>query len=440
MRNLFFFSAATVVLSAFLVTSASAFAANFSIQLSKDTSNNQSLTVRYDLIGKVLLVKGACEVDSFRFRYSEGDDLEDYVAIKKANDGKSCDFSRQLSAKGLDYGKLFELRTYKLNGQNPNLVDTVFAQIPCASTAQVMSGKSNAKDNTVVLGKKQSIKVETCPAAPKAANSHVPSVTPIVTGTGNTQVQQDKPQQSCSVSSKVNEEFSRGAVNISARCSLTETVDIIIMQGDRILNKDKTRVSLAANLAAELPAIPRNSQVSNVYEVEIRKLNGSTLLKQNITVLKDPSFHHNPDGRYKTELKITPKEEETTVFRGVYWEAKISATITDRDIEDNFPQDAILVQLIKVSKDQSGNVVSEKVVDGYSYSFNVSTGREVSFKVSAKFEQPRLIGKNHWDQDSVLQKGNNYFKIRIYDAFQKEKHVDLDEVDVLVNSNLEDEK
>lgn len=437
MRNHLSFSAAAVVLSAFVVTSASAFAANFSIQLSKDTSSNQSLTVRYDLIGKVPVVKGACEVDSFRFRYSEGDDLEDYVVIKKANDGKSCDFSRQLSAKGLDYGKLFELRTYKLNGQNPNLVDTIFAQIPCAKTAQLMSGKTNAKDNTIVLGKKQSIKIETCAAAPKASTSVVPIAIPNI---GEKTNQQEKPQQSCSVSSKVNEEFSRGAVNISARCSLTETVDIIIMQGDRILNKDKTRVSLGANLTAELPAIPRNSQASNVYEVEIRKLDGHSILKQNLTVLKDPSFNHNPEGRYKTEMKITPKEEETTVFRGVYWEAKIAANIIDQDIEDHFPQSAILVQLIKVLKDQSGNVVSEKVVDGYSYSLNVSTGRDVSFTVSAKFEQPRLFGKNHWDKDSALQKGNNYFKIRIYDAFQKEKHIDLDEVDVLVNSTLEDEK
>jgi len=402
MRKSLSFSTAAVLLAGLMVTSFGAFAAKVSLEMTQKNDNNYP--VRYALV-----VEDACDADFLKFNiYDDGEKADfgklDKVEIPKSNEGKTCRLNRELSPKDIN-GKVLEVRLHKNSGNKVG--GNLYVRVPCENNALQMARSQNGGVHNL----KNEAKDFSCPKQ-SGAGGWPPAAT---------NGQQQQPQQSCSINAGV-EASNRERVRVTATCDLNaKNADVLITQGNRIVERNTINFS-AGERTNVAPLIPRPAESTIAFKVEIRTKNGETFSK-NMTIRKDPTFNHKPTAQVLSGHNMTPAPKGKSMGRGTYWPATIQVRAYDNDIEEEFPQEAILVQLINA---KTGAIIGET---------EVSTGQTAQFDVEAQFIEPLVFGSAKWDTSAALQKGENVLKVRVYDAYQKKGYIDLAVIKINVVSD-----
>ena len=163
----------------------------------------------------------------------------------------------------------------------------------------------------------------------------------------------------------------------------------------------------------------RNPYQKLSYLIEIRTSTGELFTRRDILV-KDPSWQYAPQGTYGHALTITTEKKKKAFGRGFYWPATIRARVSDGDVDPTEGKSYIKVDLVIM---ENGG---ERVLKT-AYSNSLS---EVAFEVEHEFVDPFFGQPKHRGD---LNHGENRLKVRVWDAYEGQSHVDLGEIRVHVN-------
>lgn len=211
------------------------------------------------------------------------------------------------------------------------------------------------------------------------------------------------PTQSCSISVKISEESSdRGIVAVA--CDLQAPATTRVFSGTSILCDNSGYVGPQATKQCLFTRNP-NAPLDLTIVVNSDNLEFS----KSVHLQKEPTFNYPVRAWYVDTLpEMSPApQEESVPFRGRRFESIIKVSVQDNDILEEDPQNEIRVKLVNL---KTGQVVQES---------KISTGRSVEFKLNGFYEEPRLWGKPHWDDDKPLQPGENIFAVVVSDAYKK---------------------
>jgi len=349
----------------------------------------------------IFSVRGENLLDSDVYRIRVTDNLMGETGWYKSKTGNiewdinqnTGKFYIQLSDSLLQYGYVFEIRTYRFSGAQYIETHRFRVGVPCDRNSFY-----DVFSDTIWVYESNQYSYRNC-------HDPIPEPTPVPLA----------PTQSCYVDAKANGDRS----NILVKCNLATGADVRVYQQStgNLLCQENRYLTSSYTVAC---AVTRSPYQRSDYLIEIRTANGE-LFSAKQTVVKDPTYNHKPSGQYQQGLNIVPTKEEKWFGRGYYWQASISAVVTDDDVDSSEGRPHVKVELILL-KDGAEKVIS------YSH---VNTGGTAQFALEHQYIKPKLFGKPR--HTGNIDMGQNVLKIRIWDAYDGKNYVDLDEVTVDVH-------
>ncbi len=451
------------VIFAAVFSSLSAHAAGtLSIKISQDASNNSTFT----LSGTELCPAGAVRVSTTHRSESKGPTTVTTTPYKLRN-GKDKfeikgDCTIDLPLKDfVNANDLLEATIITYNGAQADTVEKRFLRIPCLGNierfskrgeilkfAPLQSKTLDSQFPTVCVNEDQMTPplpgngrrlIQEFPPqnnGPRPLPAYPPTTGPsphldvqgIVPGQQQGGEKTQEPQQSCELIAKIDSNIST-VVNVSLKCQLQDTVTIWLVDSqNKVLYRGQPTFTQAnaENIVVNIPRSPERT-------LKFTGTLTSPLIKGEIealkTIPKDPTHLYKQTGQYQmSSLDLTPTQQSKSALnplnKGFFWSAEIKVVVADQDIEPEFPQQEIIVELLNES-------------NGVVRSVKASTGEVVSFNVEAQFLIPRFLGSSKWDTGKEMRNGDNVFKVRVYDAYSNdvEKAITLEPIHVHVNGD-----
>lgn len=226
------------------------------------------------------------------------------------------------------------------------------------------------------------------------------------------------PQLTCSTDVRL-VDGARTQAGVFVACSEGIGADV------RVYNSDNGNLLCSNNRFYATPgqasacSFARNPEYKVAYLVEIRTADGQLLTRRDL-LPKDATYRHAPRGSYSHGLSIVAEKKRKLLGRGFYWPVTISAQVTDSDVDASEGRALIKVELVLVANG------AERVLK----STNVNSGSTASFSVEHEYVDPFFGQPKHVGD---LDHGLNRLKVRVWDAYQGQSYVDLQDVSVQVN-------
>lgn len=330
---------------------------------------------------------------------------------------KSCTVNQQLTNELLTPGKALKVQTYDSYGYE---LERFYIQIPCdrefgmieeeylfhTDITTVSAVVCDSQDSDVAVVKDQKTTTITVPNAPVII---VPKEEP-------------KLIQACSVDMKV-DQSDMTRINVYMGCAYKDSIELLIHSEDQILFNQTVAIKNPRSNKQLVASLKNRNPFRTVrIDIDMDSRGFDYGDKGSVLIKKEQTYVHKSKLQMITPLKVQPKAEAKALGRGSYFQSTIEVFVQDKDIETSHPDKQIRVQLINTTNGQF-EVLNEK---------HVSTDEKVSFSVDGQYVEPNLFGSNYWDEDYVLQKGKNTFKIRVYDAYKGSAFVDSEEIQVIL--------
>jgi hypothetical protein len=310
----------------------------------------------------------------------------------------ACTVNMFLARKYLLPGKTLELRTYAGSGRR---MHSFSVTIPC-------------EESRWVAAFSDSVVYETEVARPISCGGQ--QQPPVY------QPPQQPPQQptlSCNASvgtDSRNPNVAKAYVNCNQNTGAA--VSVFGPQGSLLCENQRF---FATTLDGEVCSFNRDRSHRLDYKIKVYAADSGALIGSTEgTVVKDATYFYPPQGTLVSDRFVQPVTQNKALGRGQYWDVSVKALVADGDVDPSENQRLIKVELIEVING------GEKVIK----SDMANSGQTVQFSLEHEYVVPKLIGKPHESGD--LHRGSNTLKVRVWDAYQGNVHVDLPEVTVVI--------
>ncbi|MCB0407718.1 MAG: hypothetical protein KDD34_05890 [Bdellovibrionales bacterium] len=331
-----------------------------------------------------------------------------------------CRINQQVTDDLLEPGKALEVVIYDDRGYE---IDRYYAVVPCQKDFKIIEKQSIfTRDlqlvEAVVCDTKQGD--TTIVKDVQASTIGTQTNSDIIVITTPTQDQLPEVEQNCSLSASVN----GAAVRLTAGCIREDILAVEVLNEGQVVFSNYVKVKGGTYYnAASYQTLLRDEtkNISLTIRAHSERYN-ENFSRRNVVIQKVPTFTSMVKIAVLSSNLQTPKAQDKALGRGVYYEAQVEVAVQDNDIDPNYPENEILVELISLTDGQN------QVID----SRRVSTGKTARFSLTGEYIRPLLFGSDHWDEESPLQKGTNTFKVRVYDAYGKTTYKESDVIEVIV--------
>ncbi|MEQ1875736.1 MAG: hypothetical protein ABL958_03760 [Bdellovibrionia bacterium] len=357
-----------------------------------------------------LHVSGRDLYDSDVYRLRVTDSLTGDSGWYTSNSGKTQwdlqngNLTMQLQQSILVPGFVIELRTYRKDAYGQIRKTHSFAKrIPCRPDqyASVFADEIWIYDGEQI-GNAGECNVINPPSPPPPPPPPPPTPTPLT----------------CSVDVRVTDQ-SRVLGAFRVACSEAVGTDVRIYNSDNGSILCSNPRFYASPMLATACTFNRNPNVKLPYMIEIRTATGELFTRRDVLV-KDPTWAYQPEGAYSHGLTVVTEKKKKALGRGFYWPAKITARVSDGDVDPSEGNSRIKVELVLI--DGGGERVLKTAFS--------NSQAQVSFEVEHEYVDPFFGQPKHRGD---LNHGDNRLRIRVWDAYEGQGHIDLPEVHVQVN-------